>query len=59
MVCCKMYRDVFSTTKSYKEAMELVKEFHATRPDCYFVYDSEKTTATTIKLRAASSKEWA
>lgn len=29
------------TAKSYNEAMELVKEFHAKRPDCYFVYDSE------------------
>lgn len=29
------------TAKSYKEAMELVKEFHAARPDCYFVYRSE------------------
>lgn len=27
--------------KSYKEAMELVKEFHAFRPDCYFVYNTE------------------
>ena len=29
------------TAKSYTEAMELVKEFHARRPDCYFVYDTE------------------
>ena len=27
--------------KSYKEAMELVKKFHAMRPDCYFVYNTE------------------
>ncbi len=29
------------TAKSYKEAMELVEQFHASRPDCYFAYDTE------------------